>query len=154
MLAIVLVGGFGTRLRPLTNHVPKQMLPICGLPMIEWVALQLAKHGVSEMGLALGYRPDAFLNAYPGGTIAGLPYRVAVEPEVLGTAGAIRFALEELDVDETVVALNGDVLTDLDITALVTFHQRHEAEGTIALQNVNDPSRFGVVTTDKNGRVV
>ena len=57
--------------------------------MIEWVALQLAKHGVSEMGLALGYRPDAFLNAYPGGTIAGLPYRVAVEPEVLGTAGAL-----------------------------------------------------------------
>ena len=153
MLAIVLVGGFGTRLQPLTNHVPKQMLPICGLPMIEWVALQLAKHGVSEMGLALGYRPDAFLNAYPGGTIAGLPYRVAVEPEVLGTAGAIRFALEELDVDETVVALNGDVLTDLDITALVTFHQRQKAEGTIALQSVNDPSRFGVVTTDKNGRV-
>ena len=107
-------------------------------------------HGVQEVGLALGYRPDAFLNAYPNGRIAGIPYRVAVEVEALGTAGAIRFAAQEMQLEETFLVLNGDVLTDLDIGALVEFHDQHEAEATIALQAVSDPSRFGVVRTDDN----
>ncbi|MEE3256462.1 MAG: NDP-sugar synthase, partial [Actinomycetota bacterium] len=71
MLAIVLVGGLGTRLRPLTEHLPKQMLPVCGVPMIEWVVDHLATHGVEEVGLSLGYRPDEFLHAYPDGKICG-----------------------------------------------------------------------------------
>ncbi len=153
MFAVVLVGGFGTRLRPLTQHTPKQMLPICGVPMIEWVVRHLADHGVQEVGLALGYRPDAFLNAYPNRQIAGIPYRVAVEAEALGTAGAIRFAAREMQLEETFLVLNGDVLTDLDIGALVEFHDQHEAEATIALQAVSDPSRFGVVRTDDTGQV-
>ena len=153
MFAVVLVGGFGTRLRPLTEHTPKQMLPICGVPMIEWVVSHLADHGVQEVGLALGYRPDAFLNAYPNGRIAGIPYRGAVEVEALGTAGAIRFAAQEMQLEETFLVLNGDVLTDLDIGALVEFHDQHEAEATIALQAVSDPSRFGVVRTGDNGQV-
>ena len=95
MLAVVLVGGFGTRLRPLTADLPKQMLPSCGVPMIEWVGGHLATHGVEEVGLSLGYRPDDFLHAYPDGRIAGIPYRVAVEPEPRGTAGAVRFAQAE-----------------------------------------------------------
>ena len=153
MFAIVLVGGFGTRLRPLTEHTPKQMLPICGVPMIEWVVSHLADHGVREVGLALGYRPDAFLNAYPNGLIADTPYRVSVEAEALGTAGAIRFAAQEMQLEETFLVLNGDVLTDLDVGALLKFHDRHEAEATVALQAVSDPSRFGVVRTDGNGQV-
>ena len=118
MFAVVLVGGFGTRLRPLTEHTPKQMLPICGVPMIEWVVSHLADHGVQEVGLALGYRPDAFLNAYPNEKIAGIPYRIAVEAEALGTAGAIRFAAQEMQLEETFLVLNGDVLTDLDVTRI------------------------------------
>jgi len=153
MFAVVLVGGFGTRLRPLTEHTPKQMLPICGVPMIEWVVRHLADHGVQEVGLALGYRPDAFLNAYPNGEIVGIPYRVAVEAEALGTAGAIRFAAQEMQLEETFLVLNGDVLTDLDVSALVEFHSQHEAEATIALQTVSDPSRFGVVTIGDSGQV-
>ena len=153
MFAVVLVGGFGTRLRPLTEHTPKQMLPICGVPMIEWVVSHLADYGVQEVGLALGYRPDAFLNAYPNKRIADIPFRVAVEAEVLGTAGAIRFAAQEMQLRETFLVLNGDVLTDLDIGALVEFHDQHEAEATIALQAVSDPSRFGVVRTGDNGQV-
>ena len=153
MFAVVLVGGFGTRLRPLTEHTPKQMLPICGVPMIEWVVSHLADHGVQEVGLALGYRPDAFLNAYPNEKIAGIPYRIAVEAEALGTAGAIRFAAQEMHLEETFLVLNGDVLTDLDVSALVEFHSQHEAEATIALQTVSDPSRFGVVTTADSGQV-
>ena len=153
MFALVLVGGFGTRLRPLTEHTPKQMLPICGVPMIEWVVSHLADHGIEEIGLALGYRPDAFLAAYPDGRIAGIPYKVALEPEARGTAGAIRFAALEMELNEPFLVLNGDVLTDLDIGALLSFHQEREAEATIALQAVADPSRFGVVTTSDDGRV-
>tara|TARA_B100000686_G_scaffold20030_1_gene18332 strand:+ start:12206 stop:13207 length:1002 start_codon:yes stop_codon:yes gene_type:complete len=153
MFAIVLVGGFGTRLRPLTEHVPKQMLPICGIPMIELVVGHLADHGVEKVGLAMGYRPDAFLEAYPNGYIAETPYEVAVESEPLGTAGAIRFAVEQFQPKETFLVLNGDVLTDLDVRALVEFHHEVQAEVTIALQPVDDPSSFGVVTTDTRGRV-
>ena len=153
MLAVVLVGGFGTRLRPLTADLPKQMLPICGVPMIEWVVGHLATHGVEEVGLSLGYRPDDFLDAYPDGQIAGIPYRVAVEPEPRGTAGAVRFAVDEFGVDDTFLVLNGDVLTDLDITELIEFHHERQAEATIALQPVPDPSRFGVVSTSLDGQV-
>jgi len=153
MFAIVLVGGFGTRLRPLTEHVPKQMLPICGIPMIEWVIGHLADNGVEKVGLAMGYRPDAFLEAYPNGHIAETPYQVAVENEPLGTGGAIRFAVEQFETKETFLVLNGDVLTDLDVRALVQFHHDVQAEATIALQPVEDPSSFGVVTTDARGRV-
>ena len=153
MFAIVLVGGFGTRLRPLTEHVPKQMLPICGVPMIEWVVGHLVDHGVEKVGLAMGYRPDAFLEAYPNEHIATTPYQVAVESEPLGTAGAIRFAVEQFQLTETFLVLNGDVLTDLDVRALVEFHRDVQAEATIALQPVDDPSSFGVVTTDNRGRV-
>ena len=153
MLAIVLVGGLGTRLRPLTEYTPKQMLPICGIPMIEWVVDHLAIHGVEEVGLSLGYRPDEFLNSYPDGQISGVPFRVAVEPEPRGTAGAVRFAADEFGVDDTFLALNGDVLTDLDISELIAFHRDREAEATIALQPVPDPSGFGVVSTFDDGLV-
>tara|TARA_B100000579_G_C22645426_1_gene763514 strand:- start:50 stop:946 length:897 start_codon:yes stop_codon:yes gene_type:complete len=121
--------------------------------MIEWVVSHLADHGIQEIGLALGYRPDAFVAAYPDGRIAGLPYKVAVEPEARGTAGAIRFAAQEMQLEETFLVLNGDVLTDLDVGALVDFHGQRNAEATIALQAVADPSRFGVVTTDNDGQV-
>jgi len=121
--------------------------------MIEWVVRHLEDHGIQEVGLALGYRPDAFLAAYPDGRISGLPYKVAVEPEARGTAGAIRFAATEMHLQEPFLVLNGDVLTDLDIGALVEFHRQRVAEATIALQVVADPSRFGVVTTNENGQV-
>ena len=152
MKALVLVGGFGTRLRPLTLDTPKQMLPIAGRPMIEWVVGRLAGH-VDEVILSLGYKPDAFLDAYPDGTIAGIRYRVAVEPEPRGTAGAVRFSADEVGLSETFLVLNGDVLTDLDLAALIDFHREHGGEATIALQPVEDPSRFGVVPTDSGGRV-
>jgi NDP-sugar pyrophosphorylase family protein len=129
------------------------MLPICGVPMIQCVVDHLATHGVEEVGLSLGYHPDEFLIAYPDGQISGVPFRVAVEPEPRGTAGAVRFAADEFGVDDTFLALNGDVLTDLDVSALIAFHRDHEAEATIALQPVPDPSGFGVVSTFDDGLV-
>jgi mannose-1-phosphate guanylyltransferase len=108
--------------------------------------------------LSLGYRPEAFQAAYPDGTCAGVRLRYAVEPEPLDTAGAIGFAAGEAGIDERFVVVNGDVLTDLDLGALLAAHaaahEAHGAEGTIALHRVEDPSAFGVVPTDDDGRVV
>ncbi len=153
MRAVVLVGGFGTRLRPLTHNTPKQMLPILGRPMIEQVLEHLAHHGIRDAVLSLGYRPDAFTNRYPDGRCAGVTLHYAVEPQPLDTAGAIRFAACDAAIDERFIVLNGDVITDLDIGALIDFHQQRGAEGTIALHRVEDPSAFGVVPTDADGRV-
>jgi mannose-1-phosphate guanylyltransferase len=147
------VGGEGTRLRPLTLTAPKQMLPVVEQPMIERVVGHLADHGIDEAVLSLGYRPDAFINAYPSGSIDGVRLSYAVEPTPLDTAGAIRFAAEHAGVDETFVVVNGDVLTDSDISELIAFHRRRAAEATISLTPVDDPSSFGVVVTDDEGRV-
>ena len=148
------MGGEGTRLRPLTLTTPKQMLPIVEQPMIERVIGHLAQHGIDDAVLSLGYRPDAFINAYPGGTIAGVRLAYAVEPSPLDTAGAIRFAAEHAGIDETFVVVNGDVLTDSDLSGLIQFHTDHGAEATIGLTPVDDPSGFGVVPTDRDGRVL
>ena len=153
MRAVVLVGGEGTRLRPLTLTAPKQMLLIVEQTMVERVLGHLASHGIDEAVLSLGYRPDAFRDAYPDGVIAGVRSTYAVEPNPLDTAGAIRFAAEFGGIDDTFVVLNGDVLTDFDISGLVTFHRSHGAEGTIGLTPVDDPSSFGVVQTDEDGKV-
>jgi mannose-1-phosphate guanylyltransferase len=154
MKAVVLVGGEGTRLRPLTWTTPKQMLPVGRRPMIERVLERLAGHGIDEAVLSLGYKPDAFIDAYPDGRCAGVALRYAVEDEPLDTAGAIRFAALESGLAEAFVVVNGDVITDLDVTRLVRFHRRNGAEATIALTPVEDPSPFGVVPTDESGRVV
>lgn len=158
MRAIVLVGGHGTRLRPLTSDVPKAMLPIGGVPMIERMVGHLADHGTTEVVLSMGFLPDAFTVAYPDGTCAGIPLHYAVEPEPLDTAGAIAFAAAHAGITagspDSFIVQNGDVLTDLDIDALVASHRGTGAEGTIALTAVDDPSRYGVVATDETGRVL
>jgi len=154
MRALILVGGFGTRLRPLTNDTPKQMLPVVDRPMIEHVVGHLARHGVEQVVLSLGFRPDAFMAGYPDGVCAGIPLHYAVEPEPLDTAGAVRFAALDAGIDDTFLVMNGDVLTDLDIGALVERHRAAEAEGTIHLTPVDDPSRYGVVPIDDDGRVI
>ena len=151
--AVILVGGFGTRLRPLTLTTPKNLLPVVHTPMVERVVAHLAQHGVTEAVLSLGYKPDTFLEAYPDGDCAGVALTYAVEDEPLDTAGAIRFAAGEAGIDERFVVVNGDVLTDLDVTRLVRFHDASGAEGTIALHTVEDPSRYGVVVTDVAGQV-
>lgn len=154
MRAVVLVGGFGTRLRPLTLTMPKQMLPVVDRTMIERVVRSLGAHGVTEAILSLGYRPDAFMEAYPDGTCAGVALTYAVEPEPLDTAGAVRFAARAADIGETFIVVNGDVLTDLNVTELWDFHRSHGGEGTIALTPVEDPSRYGVVPIDADQRVI
>ncbi len=158
MRAVVLVGGHGTRLRPLTNDVPKAMLPIGGVPMIEHMVSHLAGHGITEVVLSMGFLPGAFAEGYPDGTCVGIPLHYAVEPEPLDTAGAIAFAATHAGIDadshDSFLVQNGDVLTNLDVDALVAAHLTVGAEGTIALTAVDDPSRYGVVTTDSSGKVL
>jgi mannose-1-phosphate guanylyltransferase len=151
--AIVLVGGFGTRLRPLTNTVPKSMLTVGNEPIITRLVRRLERSDVTVVTLALGFLPDPFRAAFPDGRCGDVELRYAVESEPLDTAGAIRFAAEASGVDDTFLALNGDIISDLDVDALIASHRGHGGEATIHLTPVEDPAAFGVVETDADGRV-
>lgn len=154
MHAVVLVGGFGTRLRPLTRATPKPLLPMGNVPMLERLMAWLARGGVTDAVLSLGFRPEPFLAAFPDHRCAGVRLSYAVEDRPLDTAGAIGFAARHAGIDETFVVVNGDILTDLDVGRLLAAHRATGAEGTIHLTPVEDPSGFGVVPTDASGRVL
>jgi mannose-1-phosphate guanylyltransferase len=154
MQAVVLVGGFGTRLRPLTNTVPKAMLPIAHVPLLVRLIGQLERGGIDRVTLALGFLPQPFVAAFPDGRCGGVRLDYAIEPEPLDTAGAIRFAADHAGIAETFVVANGDVLTDLSIADLVATHRANGAEATIHLIGVADPSAFGVVERDEHGRIL
>ena len=145
MIAVILVGGLGTRLRPLTDRIPKAMLPVANRPFLEHQLDHLSAHGVDRVILSCGYRPDALREHF------GDRVEFVVEDEPLGTGGAIGHAAR--GIDETFLACNGDVLTDLDVTALRAFHAERRSRLTLALHRVEDPSRYGVVETGPDGAV-
>jgi mannose-1-phosphate guanylyltransferase len=148
MQAIVLVGGEGTRLRPLTENVPKPALTLVDRPFLAYMIEWLAGHGVAEVVLACGFLPDVLQAALAGEEErAGVKIRYVVEPRPLGTAGAIRFAADALggELGDSFLALNGDVLTDLDLSALLRTHRESGATATIGLHSVEDSSAFGLV---------
>ena len=153
MRAIILVGGFGTRLRPLTNDKPKQMLTVGNKPMLENVIQELSQHGITEVILSMGFKPDIFIDKYPEEVCAGLPLKYVVEPTPLDTAGAIRFAVAESDIKDTFLVCNGDVITETDLSELIDFHKTITAEATISLTPTTNPSQYGIVPTDKSGKV-
>src|SRR6478752_857218 len=140
MQAIVLVGGEGTRLRPLTEDVPKSALTLVDRPFLAYMVEWLGSHGVSEVVLACGFLPDVLQEALGEGEHEGVGLRYVVEPERRGTAGAIRFAADTLgdDLEDRFLALNGDVLTDLDLAALTRAHDQLGARATLALYPVED----------------
>tara|TARA_A100001037_G_scaffold137892_1_gene124735 strand:+ start:712 stop:1722 length:1011 start_codon:yes stop_codon:yes gene_type:complete len=151
--AIILVGGFGTRLRPLTNDKPKQMLTVGNKPMLENVIQELSQHGITEVILSMGFKPDIFIDKYPEEVCAGLPLKYVVEPTPLDTAGAIRFAVAESGIKDTFLVCNGDVITETDLSELIDFHKAITAEATISLTPTTNPSQYGIVPTDKSGKV-
>jgi mannose-1-phosphate guanylyltransferase len=155
MQAIVLVGGEGTRLRPLTDDVPKPALTLVDRPFLAYMIEWLAGHGVTEAVLACGFLPDELKRALGEGEHAGVRLRYVVEPDRRGTAGAIRFAAEALGdgLDDSFLALNGDVLTDLDLSALMRAHEQRGAQATIALYPVEDSAAYGLVSADAAGKV-
>ncbi len=156
MQAIVLVGGEGTRLRPLTNDVPKPALTLVDRPFLAYMIEWLAAHGVTEAVLACGFLPDELREALGDGEHAGVRLTYVVEPERRGTAGAIRFAADALGerLDDRFLALNGDVLTDLDLASLIRSHEERGARASIALYPVEDSAAYGLVEVDGEGRVL
>ncbi|HVL65143.1 MAG TPA: NDP-sugar synthase [Actinomycetota bacterium] len=153
MKALLLAGGLGTRLRPLTYTRPKHLLPIANRPHIEHVFDLLIRHGVTDVVLLTSYLAEAFDEVAAAARSRGLSVEVTHEREPLGTAGAIKNA-EEVAGSGTFLVFNGDILTDCDLEALVRVHREKGAEATIWLQPVEDPSAFGVVPTDDDGRVL
>jgi mannose-1-phosphate guanylyltransferase len=157
MQAILLVGGEGTRLRPLTERVPKPALTLVDRPFLAYMIEWLASHGVEEVVLACGFLPDVLRDALEGEeSRAGVRIRYLAEPEPLGTAGAIRHAADSLgdELEDRFLALNGDVLTDLDLGALLRTHEKRSAQATLGLHPVADAAAYGLVGCGPEGEVV
>jgi mannose-1-phosphate guanylyltransferase len=149
--AVILVGGEGTRLRPLTYTVVKAMVPILNKPFIEYVFRYLKSHSIREIILAMGYKPDCITDYFGDASQLGTKLVYSIETEPLGTAGAAKNA--EQYIDNAFFVMNGDIFTDINLTEMLRFHKNKGAKVTIALTPVEDPTRFGVVETDSNQRV-
>lgn len=151
MQAVILVGGEGTRLRPLTYALPKPMVPVLGRPFIGWIIERLRRAGVNDVILSCCYLPDTIESYYGDGSAHGVRLHYVVEDTPLGTAGAIKNAID--DIHGAVFVCNGDILVGLDLRALHESHVSRGAIATIHTRAVDDPSQFGVVETDAMGRV-
>jgi NDP-sugar pyrophosphorylase family protein len=152
MKAILLAGGKGTRLRPLTIHTPKPIVPIFERPFLHY-QLDLLKQvpEIDEVILSLNYQPRRIEEIFGDGGDSGLGIRYVVEPAPLGTAGAVRYAGESIR--ESVVVFNGDVLTQVDLAAVIRLHRERKARATIVLTPVENPSAYGLVETDADGNI-
>ncbi len=156
-VGILLVGGFGTRLKPLTSESPKPMLPVAGLPVTEHQILAAQRAGINTLVLATSYLSEVFTPYFGDGSQWGMKILYAVEKEPLGTGGAIRNAAEMLELksigDEPIVIFNGDVLSRHSIAAHIEYHLEKNADATLHLIDVDDARAFGCVPTDSDGRV-
>ena len=151
--AVVLVGGKGTRLRPLTLSAPKPMLPTAGVPFLAHLLSRIQAAGVRRVVLGTSYLAETFSEYFGDGSAMGLDIEYVVEDEPMGTGGGIRNVAKYLSADDVLV-FNGDVLCGTDLTAVVDTHRRTKADATLHLVRVQDPRAFGCVPTDEDGRVV
>ena len=151
MKAIILIGGEGTRLRPLTCHIPKAIVPILNRPFLEHLLSYLEKHGIRDVILALGYLPDTIQSCLGDGSQLGVKITYLVEKSPLGTAGAVKNA--ESLLDEPFIVVNGDIITEIDLTDMVKRHREIKPEASIALTPVDNPTLYGVVEADAEGKV-
>ena len=151
MKAVILVGGEGTRLRPLTCNTPKSMVPILNRPFLEHIIDYLKEHNIDDIILALCYLPHHVQRYFGDGTEFGIKLTYVVEDSPLGTAGAVKNVAQRLD--ETFFVFNGDIFTDLDLTRMLDFHRERESKVSIALTPVDDPTIYGLVETNAEERV-
>src|SRR5205823_6250891 len=151
MQALILAGGEGTRLRPLTSTIPKPVVPLVGRPFISYMLEWLRRHGVEDAILGCGFMADAVRDVLGDGSSLGMRLRYLEEPKPLGTGGALKFAEELLD--ERFFMLNGDVLCDIDLSAQLAAHERTGARATLALVGVDDPSAYGLVRLNPDSSV-
>jgi mannose-1-phosphate guanylyltransferase len=152
MQALILAGGKGTRLRPLTVYTPKPIVPVLNKPFLLYQIEILRRAGIKDITLSLSYQPDKIERLLGNGSEYGVNLRFITEPSPMGTGGAYKFAAEAIR--ETTVVFNGDILTDLDISKVVKFHTEKKAEATIVLTPVEDPSAYGLVETDNDLKVL
>ncbi|MER3430823.1 MAG: hypothetical protein C4324_07225 [Blastocatellia bacterium] len=152
MKALILAGGKGTRLRPLTVYTPKPIVPIANRHFLIYQIEILARAGINDITLSLGYQPNRIEDVIGDGRELGVTLSFVTEASPLGTAGAYRFAAGAEP--ETMIVLNGDILTDLDISSLISFHRKTGAEATISLAMVEDASKYGLVVFDSENRVL
>ncbi|HKU66840.1 MAG TPA: sugar phosphate nucleotidyltransferase [Candidatus Baltobacteraceae bacterium] len=153
MKAVVMAGGEGSRLRPLTSRRPKPLAPVANEPVMKHIVNLLRKHGITEIVATLHYLADEIESTFGDGTALGVSMNYFVEDTPLGTAGAVKMAQGRLR-DDTFIVISGDAMTDLDVTALLAHHKASGNDATIALQRVPNPLEFGVVITDEDGRIV
>jgi len=153
MIALILIGGAGTRLRPFTCDFPKPLLPVVNRPFLEYQLDSLRRHGVRDVVLCTAYKPASFHRQLGDGRRLGLRLSYVHESQPLGTGGALRNAQPKFLKEKTVLVLNGDVLHALDVAAFVRFHRRNRAQLSIALTRVKDPTLYGLVETDPSGRI-
>lgn len=152
MKGIIIAGGLGTRLRPLTYSRPKPLVPVANRPFLEYQVALLRKHGIDDIVLATNYMADQIEAHFGDGSQFGVRMRMALEEIPLGTGGAIRNAASFFE-GESVVVFNGDVLTDFDLGAIIKFHRARKSIATITLTPIPRPHPFGIITTDGDGRV-
>ena len=152
-VGILLVGGFGTRLMPLTRNTPKPMLPVAGLPVTEHQLAMAKNAGITTVVLATSYLSEVFIPYFGDGSKFGMKLLYAVEKEPLGTGGAIRNAANLLDNNESIVIFNGDVLSSHNLRGQIDFHEKNSADVTLHLTQVEDARAYGCVPTDSNMRV-
>lgn len=152
MKAVVLVGGEGTRLRPLTYDLPKPMVPICGKPFAQYQLELIKKHGIKEVIFSLGYKWNSFEDYFKDGSDLGMKIRYVVEESPLGTAGAIKNVEDYLN-DDAFLVFNGDILSEMDLTDIINFHKQKKSKSTIVLTPVDNPCIYGVVELDENQRI-
>ncbi len=151
MLGVVMAGGKGTRLQPLTFDRPKPLLPVAGRPVVEWGLQSLQRTGIQDVLLTTAYRRELLMDVLRDGAHLGVSIEYVEEEEPLGTAGGVKNA-EDL-IDERFIVMSADVVADVDLNALVDFHKTRGALATMALTPVEDPSQFGIVELDDEGRV-
>ncbi|HYP53034.1 MAG TPA: nucleotidyltransferase family protein, partial [Pyrinomonadaceae bacterium] len=151
MQALILAGGKGTRLRPLTVYTPKPVVPICNRPFLLYQIDTLGRAGIKNITLSLSYQPSKIEQQIGDGSDYGVEIKYTVEPQPMGTAGAYKFAAELIR--ERTIVFNGDILTDLDLEAVLREHEERKASATIVLAPVENPSAYGLVETGGDGRV-
>jgi mannose-1-phosphate guanylyltransferase/phosphomannomutase len=151
MKAVVMAGGEGTRLRPLTSNQPKPMVPIVGKPCMEHIIELLKKHGFDDVIVTVAFLPQAIRSYFGSGESLGIDVSYSVEESPLGTAGSVRLAAGRLD--DTFLVISGDALCDVDLTKIVEFHRERQASVTIGLKSVENPLEFGIVVTDDDGKI-
>src|SRR3954452_122196 len=151
MQALILAGGEGTRLRPLTTTVPKPVVPLVDRPFIRFMIDWLNRHGVDDVVMSCGHLASGVRNVLGDGSALGIKLRYVEEPRPLGTGGALKYA--EPLLGERFLMLNGDVLTDIDLTAQIEQHERTQATGTLALVPVSDPTNYGLVRLQEDNAV-